>query len=401
MCTKGILRVITPVRERPSPLSIIAYNKKKVRAGCGYGFLSIFVAAMMIQHVSSAAAGTPLAFPGAVGFGADASGGRGGKIYTVTNLKNSGAGSLRQAVSRPHRIVNFRVSGYIRLKSPLSIASDITINGQTAPSMGVATRGYEVSLSGSHNIIVRYMRFRQGLTPGQKHKSAVAIYKGRDIILDHVDIQFGRWDDLDMNKSHNITIQNSIIGPGIAPQRFGSLCQSDDVTFYHDLWINNHSRNPKAKGRIQFINNVVYNWGVGGFLEGMYSRGKSWDSVVGNFFIKGPDTGSRPAFGGGNANAQVYARGNLLGYQRDGKCVVIPLTKRNLGPVTVRHRPFAGFPWKIQSASAALKYVTAHAGCSLHRDAVDNRLITDLESLGRRGHTIDRPADMGGWGKLQ
>lgn len=340
------------------------------------------------------------AFPGAVGFGARATGGRGGVIYTVTNLNNAGRGSLRAAVSRPNRIVNFKVSGYIRLDSPLSIASNITINGQSAPGMGIATRGYEVSLSGSRNIIIRYMRFRQGLTPGQKHKSAVAIYKGHDIILDHVDIQFGRWDDLDMNKSNNVTIQDSIIGPGILRQRFGSLCQSNNITFYRDLWINNHSRNPKAKGRVQFINNVVYNWGVGGFLEGMYSRGKSWDSVIGNFFIKGPDTGQCTAFGGGNSNAQVYARDNLMGFRKRDKFFVVALTQQNLGSVTVRRRPFAAFPWKIMSARAALKYVTARSGCSLHRDSVDNRLISDLKSFGTRGHSINRPADMGGWGHL-
>ena len=160
----------------------------------------LVLAAFLLLHVSHVVAGTAIAFPGAVGFGAKASGGRGGVVYTVTNLQNSGPGSLREAVSRPGRIVNFRVSGYIWLKSPLSISSNTTINGQTAPAMGISTRGYEVSLSGSHNIIIRYMRFRQGLTPGQEHKSAVAIYKGSDVILDHVDIQFGRWDDLDMNK---------------------------------------------------------------------------------------------------------------------------------------------------------------------------------------------------------
>ena len=133
----------------------------------------------------------------------------------------------------------------------------------------------------------------------------------------------------------------------------------------------------------------------------MYSRGKSWDSVIGNFFIKGLDTGSCSAFGGGNANAQVYATGNMLGYQRNGKFIVVALTHKSLGPVTVRRHPFAPFPGKIQSAAAALKYVTAHAGCSLHRDSVDDRLIADLKSRGKRGHAINRPSNMGGWGSLK
>ncbi len=146
------------------------------------------------------------AFPGAEGFAAYVTGGRGGEVYHVTHLGDSGPGSFRDAVSRGPRIVVFDVGGYIRLGSPVSVGSNLTIAGQTAPGAGIATRDYEVSFSGSPNIIVRYMRFRQGLTPGQGRKSAVAIYRGQDIILDHLSIEWGRWDTVDMNQSFNITI---------------------------------------------------------------------------------------------------------------------------------------------------------------------------------------------------
>ena len=163
------------------------------------------------------------AFAGAQGFGAAASGGRGGAVYHVTTLNDSGPGSLRDAVSRPHRIVVFDVGGYIELHSALHIGSDLTISGQTAPGEGVGTRGAEVSLSDSKNVIVQYVRFRQGLASHEEKKSAINIHDGSNIILDHLSIQWGRWDTVDITGGSNITIQYSIIGPGVAPQRLGAL----------------------------------------------------------------------------------------------------------------------------------------------------------------------------------
>jgi pectate lyase len=360
-----------------------------------YFVAGAFAAAAIVLIGAAKAAALP-AFPGAEGFGANATGGRGGSIHRVTNLDDSGPGSLRDAAGKGPRIIVFDVGGTIQLKSPLKIASDVTVAGQTAPGDGVGTLGAEVSFSDSHNVIVRYMRFRQGLAAKEDKKSAVAIANGHDIILDHVSIEWGRWDNVDMNKSTNITIQNSIIGEGIAPQRFGCLCQSDGVTFTHDLFINNHSRNPKAKGHIQFVNNVVYNWELEAFIEGGNSRGKSWDDVIGNYFIKGPSTKNHPAFGGGNANAQVYAAGNFLADKCDGKLDGHELSTDALGPVTLQPKPFAEPVVEIDSAQKAYEKIVAGVGCSLHRDAVDRRLIADLTSLGTAGKIIRDPAEVGG-----
>ena len=104
-----------------------------------------------------------LAFPGAEGFGRFATGGRGGTIYHVTNLNDSGEGSLRDAVSKPGRIIVFDVSGVIKLKSALVFSSNLTVLGQTAPGEGIQVYGERVSFSGANNIIVRYMRFRMGV----------------------------------------------------------------------------------------------------------------------------------------------------------------------------------------------------------------------------------------------
>jgi pectate lyase len=348
------------------------------------------------------AAASPLAFPGAEGFAAHATGGRGGAVVHVTNLNDDGPGSLREAVSHGGRTVVFDVGGYVELRSILRVASDITIAGQTAPGDGIGTKNYEVSFSGSHNVIARYIRFRQGATQGQEKKSAVAMFDAHEVLLDHVSIEFGRWDTLDMNKCTNVTLQWCIIGDGITPQRFGCLCQSQDVTFTHCLFIDNHSRNPKSKGNVQFVNNVVYNWELDAYIEGA-SAGKNWHDIIGNYFIKGPNTKHGP-FARGNENSQVYARDNVCDDNLNGTLDGKPTSRADLGPVTVLKEPFASpaeSPVTIESAEAAYHHVVTEVGCSLHRDAVDARLIDDLTSLGKRGQIISAPEDVGGFGALK
>lgn len=347
---------------------------------------------------TTAAPAGELAFPGAQGFAAYATGGHGGETVHVTTLADSGAGSFREAVSRPHRMVVFDVGGYIELHSALHIGSDITVSGQTAPGEGVGTRGEEISFSGSKNVIVQYMRFRQGLAPKEERKSAINIHDGSNIILDHLSIQWGRWDTVDITGGSNITIQYSIIGPGVAPQRFGCLCEADGVTFSHDLWINNHSRNPKSKGRVQFVNNVVYNWQLDAYIEGA-SKGKNWHDIIGNYFIAGPESKHGP-FARGNGNSQVYARDNYYDDNRDGKLNGKLVPQSELGSVTILKEPFATAPIDIDTAEQAYERVVAGVGCSLHRDSVDKLLIDDLTSLGTKGKIINSPDDMGGFGTL-
>jgi len=337
-----------------------------------------------------------IAFPRAEGFGAAATGGRGGSVYHVINLNDAGPGSLRDAVSQRQRTIIFDVGGYIELKSTLPIASDITIAGQTAPGDGIGTKNFEVSCSAAHNVIVRYIRFRQGDTPKQDKKCAVNLHQARDIMFDHVSIQYGRWDCIGMTEGANITIQNSIIGPGIAPQRFGCLCESDGVTFSHNLWISNHGRNPKSKGKVQYINNVVYNWQVGGY-DLAHSAGITFHELIGNYFVRGPVTGKRGPWYQANANDQVFARGNIL----DGE----PLTDPEGVTMLSSNWAKPPSPVAIQSGAKAYDSVVASAGCSLHRDAVDQFLIECLTS--RTGKLIDSQTDLagevggGGFGELK
>src|SRR6185503_5832823 len=106
--------------------------------------------------------GPAIAFPGAQGFGKNATGARNGVVYHVTNLNDSGAGSFRDAVSAANRFVVFDVGGYIQLATAVSVKSNITIAGQTAPGGGIGFRGGEISFADQSNIIMRYIRIRPG-----------------------------------------------------------------------------------------------------------------------------------------------------------------------------------------------------------------------------------------------
>src|ERR1035438_10498047 len=210
--------------------------------------LVLAAAVLSAAQMVSAQANQALAFPGAEGFGRFATGGAGGETVHVTTLDDAGAGSFRDAVSKPNRTVVFDVGGVIRLNSNVAVSSDLTLQGQTAPGDGITLYGRSVSFSGQKNVIVRYLRFREGIA-GDKGKCSVNLSAGSDMIFDHCSIEWGRWDCLGLTQgSHDITFQNCIIGEGVDPQRFGSLSDAvTNITYSHNLWINNQSRNPDRK----------------------------------------------------------------------------------------------------------------------------------------------------------
>jgi pectate lyase len=341
------------------------------------------------------------AFPGAEGFGWFASGGNTGAVFHVTTLDDAGAHSFRDAVSQPQRIIVFDVGGVIRLKSNVAVSRDLTLRGETAPGEGVTLYGRSVSFSGQKNVVVRYLRFREGIA-GDKGKCSVNLSGGSDMIFDHCSIEWGRWDCLGLTQgSHDITFQNCIIGEGVDPQRFGSLTDSvTNITYTHNLWINNQSRNPKAKGRIQYVNNVVYNWGVCGLVGG-HSGADHFQDVVGNYFIAGPNSNLH-AVGECAKTDHIFLRGNFVDVDKDGKLNGRELLQKDFGSgesaPTFVDAPSNGSleNLTIESAAAALSNVLANAGCSLHRDAVDARLIDAVQSFGTRGKIIHSEAEVGG-----
>ncbi|MBC8053411.1 MAG: T9SS type A sorting domain-containing protein [Sphingobacteriaceae bacterium] len=346
-----------------------------------------------------------LAFPTAEGFGRFATGGRGGTVYKVTNLNDSGPGSLRDAVSQPNRTVVFTVGGLITITSRIIVKNNITIAGQTAPGQGICVYGDGFAFSGANNTIVRHIRIRMGIN-GESGKDAIAIAHGNNMMFDHVSVSWGRDGTIDVNPDSgaqifNLTFQNCIIAQGLQTHSTGGLMQSTGgVSILRSLYIDNNSRNPKVKGVNQFVNNVIYNWVASAYIEGD-SDGLSEANATNNYFIKGPNSSAQP-FSGGNANFNIYASNNYYDSNVDGVLNGAVLSQASYGPVTWKTTPFA-YPTVTQmTPQASYSYVIANAGYNKSRDKTDTRLLQELQSVGTIGQTIsnENNAPMNGVGTI-
>ncbi|MBN2612902.1 MAG: RICIN domain-containing protein [Bacteroidales bacterium] len=348
------------------------------------------------------------AFPGAEGFGRYATGGRGGTVYHVTNLNDAGTGSFRDAVSQPNRIVVFEVGGVINIASRIVVSPNITIAGQTAPGDGITIYGNGLSFSGADNTICRYLRVRMGKN-GDDEKDAVTIANGSTMIFDHVSVSWGRdenfsvsWDNKGV-EPENITIQNSIIGQGLQTHSCGGLIQTaGGVSLLRNLYVDNNTRNPKVKGKNQFVNNIIYNWGSDGYILGD-SEGQSYANVTGNYFINGPST-SGGAFTRGNTNFNIYADDNYQDNNKNGVLDGALLTQAQYTTVTWVTTPFDYPVPTSMTPLEAYNHVVANAGATLPiRDQVDQRLLEEVTSLGTIGQLIsdETAAPMSGPGLVK
>ncbi|HTH31455.1 MAG TPA: hypothetical protein VL946_08890 [Lacibacter sp.] len=356
------------------------------------------------------------AFPGAEGGGRYSFGGRGGKVYVVTNLNDDGPGSLRWACEQGGaRIIVFNVAGIIRLKTPLIIrAPYITIAGQTAPGDGVCIAGESVWIN-THDVIIRYMRFRRGETWVGRRDDAIGGNPIGNIIIDHVSATWGLDENMSMYRhmyndstgkiedkfgTVNITIQNSIFGEALDTwnHAFGSTLGGENCTFMRNLWANNAGRNPSVgwNGIFNFANNVVFNW-VHRSIDGGDYRAQF--NIINNYFKPGPATPKtpiayrilKPESGRSKLKEKYYGRAYVSGNIVEGYPAV---TKNNWnGGVQVEgkndaveidtsmkwNKPLPMAPITILSAEEARKYVLANAGATLpKRDAVDARIVKQV-----------------------
>lgn len=374
--------------------------------------------------LSSPDPGQQLAFPGAEGAGRFAQGGRGGQILFVTNLDDSGPGSLRAAVeARGPRTILFRVSGTIRLHKPLAIREGrVTIAGQSAPGDGITLRDHMLQVS-ADDVVIRYIRARLGDESGTE-SDALTITKGRRIILDHVSASWSVDETLSASANYtadqgfyDVTVQWSIISESLTrslhakgEHGYGSLIRGgrgSRASFHHNLWANHSARMPRPGNYsgpdvdpvgafFDFRSNVFYNWGRG---HAGYNADKATlvrYNFVDNAYVAGPQSQKAIAFDESDTLARAYFVGNSMNgtIPADPWSLVTgiqPEGYRLAGPVDVA-------PVTPDPAPSAYRRVLARAGASKARDAVDARVVAGVRD--RTGTQIDSQNQVGGWPAL-
>ena len=211
------------------------------------------------------------AFPGAEGWGKYTLGGKGGQVIEVTNLNDSGPGSLRTAVSASGpRTVVFRVSGTIELKSNLSISRPfITIAGQTAPGDGICIKKYPIVIN-ADQVIIRYLRLRLGDESGADDDALSGQFH-KHIMIDHVSASWSVDETLSIYHCDSVTVQWCLISESMYNSNhekghhgYGGIWGGPHGSFHHNLFAHHSSRNPRFAsgcGNTDYRNNVIYNWG--------------------------------------------------------------------------------------------------------------------------------------------
>lgn len=341
---------------------------------------------------------SPKAFPGAMGFGANTVGGRGGRVIYVTNLNDSGAGSLREALSATGpRTILFKVGGTIKLSNDLQISEPyVTLAGQSAPGQGVQIKGGMLLIT-THDVLIRYMKIREGNptggNPADTDSISIAGNKSEvyNVVIDHCTLIWGT--DIGglsiLTNSHDVTVQDTILGEGLmnsnhpeTPHSYSmNLTQLNDsgyptnITLYHNLITSSNARNPQMiqPAKVDFANNVLYNWGN----KTAYGNPKSLN-LVNNYYVAGPlskstyfwDLHVDKDYPTQNNNA-VYESGNVaVGFNgsRGGPNVIYTGSPRFTSSIT-----------NLTSAQDAYNYVVNNVGANRPvRDEVDQRIISNL-----------------------
>jgi len=366
------------------------------------------------------------AFPGAEGFGKYTLGGRGGKVYEVTNLNDSGPGSFRAACeAKGPRTVVFRVSGTIELQSGLKIKNPyITIAGQTAPGDGICIKNYQLAFDTDH-VIVRYIRVRPGDEKGKEQDALGG--SGDHIIIDHCSVSWGVDETLSINKGSNVSVQWCMVAESLTrslhkkgAHGYGGLWGGPGGSFHHNILAHHSSRNPRASGNkesglLDCRNNVIYNWGFNSAYGGeMWPR--NW---INNYYKAGPATSPSVRdriFLQKDPRGKMYCAGNyVLGFPaitRDnwaGGIDYAPDGTANEETLRV-DTPYCVAPVTTTSAKKAFAAVLRGAGCSRRRDAVDERIVHEIRTgTARYGETyggggkglIDSQTAVGGWPELR
>ena len=377
------------------------------------------------------------AFPGAEGGGKFTTGGRGGVVMHVTTLedtrdKTTGQpvlGTLRHAVQMDGtRTVVFDVAGTINLTSQLDIASgNLTIAGQTAPGDGICIAGYPVVVKTS-NVIMRFLRFRMG-DQNKVEGDALSINDRKNIIIDHCSFSWSTDECVSCYGNTNFTLQYCFITESLrksvhvkGDHGYGGIWGGTNASFHHNLLAHHDSRNPrfdhsyvnnKCFGPIDYVNNVVYNWGGNSTYGGEgYTQARKIN-MVNNYYKYGPATSKKTRLVDPTVSCQYCSDGHALipglfflsGNYMYGSADV---TNDNWkGSTQTGSNVKATSRWtedltaldNEQTAEQAYETVLSKAGCSLRRDAIDTRIVNEVRNGG--GKLVNSPDEAGGYPKLE
>ena len=408
-----------------------------------FAILALFIGTIQAQD------NKPLAFPTAEGYGKYTVGGRGGKVYEVTNLNDSGEGSLRAAVeAEGPRTVVFRVSGTIDLKRALSIKNPyITIAGQTAPGDGICIKRYPLNI-GADEVIIRYIRVRLGNETGNDTDAISCRYR-KNIILDHVSASWSIDETMSVYHCENVTIQWCMITENLfnsnhvkGSHGFGGIWGSNNSSYHHNLIAHHSSRNVRwasGGGNNDYRNNVLYNWGYNSSYGGekqqvgnpKFSSFKI--NFVSNYYKPGPATLAgevsyrivNPSYRGENDYGMWYVANNVVeGNEKvsadNWNGGVQPKGGEKMLKKFRLDAPWNSMKINEQSPEEAYKTVLANAGCTLpKRDVIDNRIVDEVRNgyatyegasykklkkvkdASKKTGIIDSQEDVGGWPLLK
>ena len=360
------------------------------------------------------------AFPGAEGYGRYVSGGRGGKVYHVTNLNDSGEGSFRWACEQKGaRTIVFDVCGTIHLQSQLKLTNgDVTIAGQTAPGDGICVADWDFCIA-APNVIIRYMRFRPGDISGGD-PDGLSGMDGKRIIIDHCSVSWSVDECLSVYGNEHMTVQWCIISQSLrhsthAKQAhgYGGNWGGKGASYHHNLLAHHDSRTPRLGNRPTYVqqdttdirNNVMYNWSGNGcyggegmkvnFVNNYYKPGPASDAratgsrqplayricglgvstkvgdgsylIWGKYFVDGNDNPDYPSLLNKNWEMGIYPQ---ISSENPGYTAATKDSIRLSEPLPYMYV-------STHTAADAYEKVLAYAGCSRSRDKLDSLIVSD------------------------
>lgn len=360
------------------------------------------------------------AFPGAEGYGRYVSGGRGGKVYHVTNLNDSGEGSFRWACEQKGaRTIVFDVCGTIHLQSQLKLTNgDVTIAGQTAPGDGICVADWDFCIA-APNVIIRYMRFRPGDISGGE-PDGLSGMDGKRIIIDHCSVSWSVDECLSVYGNEHMTVQWCIISQSLrhsthAKQAhgYGGNWGGKGASYHHNLLAHHDSRTPRLGNRPTYVqqdttdirNNVMYNWSGNGcyggegmkvnFVNNYYKPGPATDAratgsrqplayricglgvstkagdgsylIWGKYFVDGNDNPDYPSLLNKNWEMGIYPQ---ISSENPGYTAATKDSIRLSDPLPYMYV-------STHTAADAYEKVLAYAGCSRSRDKLDSLIVAD------------------------